>query len=562
MTKATLVENNKKNVDLVLEPKKVGTVLAANDIHDLIKVSDYNALQVNNENIKNAIAELNSVLKSLVANQPGREIRYQILERVDASIIITIDQDEMGAVGEITAARGGKHLSAKDILHFAQSQGVKKGFSKEDLISLAHAAAKANPGDVIKQKIALGMPPSNGRDAQVKHLVESAQERILRPKKREDGSVDMRDFGDIVCVKVGDVLLQKVPLTLGKEGFTVKGTPLPPVAGADLELAAGDGTSFRDDTHEVLISTKVGLPRQIENGMEVDEVYQVNNVDISTGNVKFEGSVIIKGDVNEGMKVIASGDVTIGGFVESAIVEAGGDITISGGIIGRKQDVENTAVIDCLMTAKIVAKGKVYAKYCQYADITCGGDLIIENQLMHSMISTDSKVWVGNLEKANGKLIGGFISVAESVSAGIVGATAGSHTIVKFDKIIEIFKSQLAEVDVRLKTEQVKTEELRAAENKLLKLPKAQRNDAMLQKIHNTYVHHSKELAKILEEKQHIDEKMQAYMTRVFIEATEKMYQGVELSIGDYVERTKREYPPSKMLYHERKVHIEPIVHS
>jgi uncharacterized protein len=562
MTKATLIENNKNNVDLVLEPKKVGNPLVANDIYDLIQISDYNKLQVNAENIKNAIAEHDSVLKSLQENQQGREIRYQILERIDATIIITIDKDEMEAVAEITAARGGVNLSAKAILDFAKNQGVKKGFCKEDLLSIAQRAANASPGELVKQKIALGIPPRNGNDAQITPLVESAQSRILRPKLRDDGSVDMRDFGDIVCVKIGDPLIKKTPPTLGKQGFTVKGSPLSPAPGNDLELKAGEGTSFSPQDHDLLISTKVGMPRLIENGMEVDEVYQLNNVDISTGNIKFEGCVIIKGDVNEGMKVIASGDVTIGGFVESAIIESGGDITVSGGIIGKKQDVENTAVVDCVMTARLTAKGKLYAKYCQYSDITCGGDIMIENQLMHCMINTDGKVWVGNLEKANGKLIGGFVSAGQSVSAGIVGATAGSHTIVRFNKIVQLFKEQIAEVDVRLKAENIKTEELRAAENKLKKIPKAQRNEHILHKIHNTYIHHSKLLAQIMEEKQDLEQRLQTYMSSVYIEATDKIYQGVELNIGEFVERTKREYGPSKMLYKERKVHIEPIIHS
>ena len=49
--------------------------------------------------------------------------------------------------------------------------------------------------------------------------MQSAQDRILRPKERDDGSVDMRDLGDIICVKVGDPLAKKIPLTEGINGF-------------------------------------------------------------------------------------------------------------------------------------------------------------------------------------------------------------------------------------------------------------------------------------------------------------------------------------------------------
>ena len=562
MTKATLVTNKKNNIDLLLEPIKAGLPLTESDIRDLVKDSKYADLFLDIVNVKNAIAELNSVLKPLQANKTGREIQYQILERRDATLTITIDKDEMSAIGEIQTAMGGKHLTAKTILNNAQSDGVKKGFSKKDLLELAKMAAKAPPGTTVEHPVAIGKEAVDGTDAKIKPLVQSAQDRLLRPKEREDGSVDMRDFGDLVCVKVGDPLAKKIPLTEGVKGFTVTGTPLEPTAGDDIELKVGDGTRISAKNENVLVSEKVGLPRFIDNGMEVDDVYSIDNVDVSSGNVKFEGSVLISGDVNEGMKVIASGDITIGGFVESALIEAGGDITISGGIIGRKQDVENTAVTDCQMSANIIAQGNVFAKYCQYAEIYSGGDLRIENQLMHSILNIDGQLWVGSEDKANGKFIGGYATVGKSAHAGIVGATAGSNTIVKFEKRIDEFKDLLVEIDERIKSEDKTSNELQNALNKMRKLPKNKQDSDLMTKIYNSYKSHTQELAKALESKQQIDEAMQSYMTTVCIEATEKLYQGVELIVGDFKDRSKREYGPRRMMYKERKIIIDPIVNT
>lgn len=562
MTKATLSPNKKNNIDLILEPIKTGLPITEADIKDLIKGSEYSEFFIDVTNIKNAIAELNSVLKPLQANKTGREIQYQVLERRDATLTISIDKDEMTAIGEINTAMGGKHLTAKAILNNAQSDGVKKGFSKKDLIELAQMAARAPAGTKVEHQIALGKDPVDGSNAKIKPLVQGAQDRILRPKEREDGSVDMRDFGDLVCVKVGEALAKKIPLTQGTQGFTVTGTPLEPTAGDDIELKIGEGTRLSSSNKDVLVSEKVGLPRFTENSVDVDEVYNIKNVDVSTGNIKFEGSVIIDGDVNEGMKVIASGDITIGGFVESALLEAGGDITISGGIIGRKQDIENTAVTDCKMSTNISAQGSVFAKYCQYANIYCGENLRIENQLMHSLLEVEGKLWVGTEDKANGKFIGGFASIGKSVHAGIIGATAGSNTIVKFEKQIAIFKIQFAEHDDEAKKQDKTSSELQSALNKMKKLPKDKQNKDLMAKIYNSYKSQTQRLAHALEQKQHTEDNMYLYMASVFIEATEKLYQGVELNVGDYKERTKREYGPSKIFYKERKVIVEPIVHS
>jgi len=562
MTQISLIANAKNNIDLHLAPLKAGVGVTEATILELIAKSEYTKLQANTANIKNAIAELNDVLKTLQDNQAGREITYQILERIDASISISIDDDEMGATAEITAAQGGKNLSAKAILEASQKAGVKKGFSKEELVKLAHLAAKEEPMSQVTLQIATGKLAVNGKDAIIKPLVESAQSRILRPKKREDGSVDMRDLGDIICVKVGDPIAEKVPLTSGKQGYTVTATPLVPEPGNDVSLVSGEGTAISSKNENVLVSQKVGLPKIIPNGMEVDEIYKIKDVNIGSGNINFTGSVVIEGDVNEGMKVIASGDITIGGFVESAMIEAGGDITISGGIIGRKHDIEKTKITDINMSVSVNAKGSLYAKYCQYAQISSGKDIRIENQLLHSLINVNGRLKVGTEEKSNGTLIGGFVKAGTNVSAGIVGATAGSNTVISFDNKITKLKEQLQEIEVRLKFDKDKTTELKVASDKLKKLPKNKLNPDMLAKVISTYQFHANRMGEILNEKEKQESTIQSYMESVCIEATEKLYHGVQIIVGDFNDRSRREYGPSRMLYKERKIHIEPIVNS
>ena len=562
MTKASLISNNKNNIDLVLEPIKGGDTISALTIKELIDASEFKKLRLNNGNVKNAVAELNDVLKTLQDKKTGRTIRYQVLERVDAKINITIESDEMGAKAEITSAQGGKHLTAKAILTAAQEAGVKKCFSKEHLIQLAQLAAKEAPNNQVDMQIASGRVPVNGKDAIIKPLVESAQTRILKPKKREDGSVDMRDLGDIICVKVGDPLAKKVPLTQGIQGYTVTATPLSPEPGNDVELVAGEGTNISPKNNNILVSEKVGLPKLINNGMEVDEIYKIKNVNVATGNINFTGSVIIDGDVTEGMKVTASGDITVGGFVESATLDSGGDITISGGIIGRKHDIEKTHITDVTMSVNIHAKGSIYAKYAQYAQISSAQDVRIENQLLHSILDINGRLWIGTDDKANGKLIGGYTKAGSSVNAGMIGATAGSNTIVNFEHKILKFKDEIHQVEVLLKEETDKTNELKAAINKLKKLPKEKAKPELIAKIVPTYQYHANKMGEMLNEKITLEDSLQAYMASVYIEATEKLYHGVELIVGDFNDRTRREYGPSKMIYRERKILIDPIVNT
>lgn len=562
MTKASLTSNKKNNIDLLLEPVKGGESITALTIKDLISASEFTQLRLNENNIKNAIAELNDVLKPLTDGDVGREIKYQVLERIDATINITIEADEMSARAEITSAEGGENLTAKAILTAAQEAGVKKGFSKKHLIKLAQLAAKEAPSGHIEMIIAAGKLAKNGKDAEIKPLVESAQARILKPKKLEDGSVDMRDLGDIICVKVGDPVAKKIPLTEGIEGYTVTAIPLSPEPGHDIELIAGEGTNISEKNCNVLVSDKVGLPKLIDNGMEVDEVYKIKEVTVNTGNINFTGSVIIDGDVHEGMKVVASGDITVGGFVESALLEAGGDITITGGIIGRKHDIEKTQITDVSMSVNITAKGSIYAKYAQYAQITCGQDIRIESQLLHSILDVHGRLWVGNNVKANGKLIGGSAKVGISVHAGIIGATAGSNTTINFEHNILTFKEKMLSIEDKLNDVSTQANELKATIAKLKKLPKEKSVPDLIAKLIPTYQHHMGELGKVLNEKEDLEKEMQEYMASVFIEATDKLYHGVELIVGDFHDRSRREYGPSRMIYQERKILIDAIVYS
>ena len=558
MSKVILVANKKNNVDLVVSPIKTKTPLTETDIHELIENSEYSNLYVDNSNIKNAIAELTTVLKPLQENQLGREIKYQILERHDATITIHIETNNMSASAEISTALGGKHFSAKAILNTAQKAGVIRGFNKEQLIKLSKQAAKEPAGSIVKSEIAYGKLPIDGKDSKIEMLIESSQERILKPKEREDGSVDMRDLGDIMCVQAGEPLAKKIPFTPGIKGYTVTGEDLEPTPGEDVKIAIGEGTTLSAKNDSILVSSSSGLPRIIKNGVTVDNVYQVKNVDISTGHIRFEGSVIIDGDVCESMKVTATGDIYVGGFAESSTLEAGGDITVGTGIIGKKQDVDDLDMSKISMNSNIKAAGKVFAKYSQYTEINC--DLLhIENQMMHNKVNVSKTLWIGTKDKANGKLIGGYIEAGDSVNAGTIGAPAGSPTIISFQEKINNYSMQITKLEETIAFENDKTSELKSAIEKLKLLPKNNANKAMLAKVVSTYQHHAKKMGEFVINKRSLDEDFKKYINNIHVEATEKFFHGVQVTIGEHKERTKREYGPSRIKYKNREVIIDPI---
>ena len=96
--------------------------------------------------------------------------------------------------------------------------------------------------------------------------------------------------------------------------------------------------------------------------MHVDDVYQIRgDVDFHTGNIDFNGDVIIGGDVKSGFKIISKGNIYVNGTVESSDLQSNeGSIFIKNGIQGK-----NNCSIKAL-------KGSVFTGYVQNASIECG----------------------------------------------------------------------------------------------------------------------------------------------------------------------------------------------
>ncbi|NLA52478.1 MAG: DUF342 domain-containing protein [Alcaligenaceae bacterium] len=77
------------------------------------------------------------------------------------------------------------------------------------------------------------------------------------------------------------------------------------------------------------------------------------DVDAETGNIRFDGDVVIKGSVREGLKVITGGDVVIGGNCYHATIRAGGNINVCGKVINCKVSAGDDMVMHLFVTPAI-----------------------------------------------------------------------------------------------------------------------------------------------------------------------------------------------------------------
>ncbi len=403
-------------------------------IREALSEAGYSRCQLITNQISNLLADYEIIQADIRLNKlpSGQKISRRIAVRRNGELKISIAADQMSVTAEITAAWGGQPVSANDVVRVAQEQGVTFGFQKDQIIQLVAAASRAEPGVIQRAIIAVGRTMKPGNDASFEPLVEGMTVRFNKPMAQQDDRIDLRDFGIIPSVHSGEAVVRRLPPTLGVDGVTVLGQVTKAIPGNPVEWQLGEGVEVSAFDPELLVATRDGLPRLMDAGASVDEVYAIQKVDLSTGHVLFKGSVIVNGDVTESMKVIAGGNVFIKGLVDGMLVEAGGDINIGGAVIGHHLEVAQDGE---KFSTVIKAKGNIRCNLAQYARFECQGDLQVMKQLNHCTVSARS-VLAGLPDKLTGKIIGGNFKLDLSLKAGMIGSPSESALVVDLNRLV------------------------------------------------------------------------------------------------------------------------------
>jgi uncharacterized protein len=149
------------------------------------------------------------------------------------------------------------------------------------------------------------------------------------------GNVDFKTIGYIAKVKKGDLIAVLKKGQEGKDGIDVYGKTIKHKIGKKISLNAGEGCELINDTE--IVSSIDGKPYVKNTSFTVKQVHEINgNVDLETGNIKFNGDVIIYGAVKEGMKVEADRSIEIYKNIAQSEIIAKGDVYLRANIIQAK----------------------------------------------------------------------------------------------------------------------------------------------------------------------------------------------------------------------------------
>lgn len=259
--------------------------------------------------------------------------------------------------------------------------------------------------------IAQGDEPIEGYDARLEYCFDTDMHR--RPKLREDGSVDFFHLTTINQCRKGDVLARIIPEMPGVDGHDVFGQVLRPRPVKKQHLKYSRNIEISEDklVLTAMVDGHVGL---VDDKVSLSEVYIVKGVDVATGNIDYEGSVQVDGDVTENFEVKAGGNVVVNGLVEGARIIAGGNIIVSKGMNGMQKGY-------------LKAGGDIVIKFLENTKVVAGGYVEAE-AIMHSRVSAGTEIRV---EGKRGVIVGGYVQAGLKVVARTIGAGMGAPTIIE-----------------------------------------------------------------------------------------------------------------------------------
>lgn len=460
-------------------------------------------------------------------NNSNAAFILEIGERRDGEFVINVAEDKMTAYLTMTPAYGGAPVTFDQIRQGIKEKGIVSG-----LITAAEIEAILKEGQATDYVIAQGLPPVPGVDAQFHSLIPQMQER--RPQIDARGVADFRNLGNLVLVKAGEPLMRRTLPTEGKKGKNILGKIITPKPSQDTPFNSElKGAIFDPEDSNLLVSSIIGQPLLIPNGAMVSPTITVPHVNIATGNLSFDGTINILGDVMEGMKVYALNDIFIGGTVEAAEIEAGGNISIKGGVIGHSDSSSGSAN---LPTGKISCKGSVSARFAKYFSIEAGTSIIIEEYSMNNQLTAVNQILVGKPGGKKGLIIGGTACAMMLVQAASIGSDNGIKTHIHAG-LNPLTQEQLNAIDSQIEANKKNLDDIKKIIAFVEINPDKDKN-GLLDKARRSLDKLSVELAQLQADRDGLIADM-SFAEYAKIVAEQTIHNGVEIRIGDKTWKTK-----------------------
>ena len=324
-------------------------------------------------------------------------------------IIIEIPQYELEArVVLLPPEPGGAEMEYETAKQKVLQTGVNHGLD-EQALKLVLEEKKYNESVVV----ASATMPVDGENGKIIFNFQT-DPTTGRPKELEDGKVDYKSLDLFVPCTEGQLLVSRKLATEGTPGSTVKGKVIKQRTGKNVVLPKGKNVIVNADKTEMFAQSS-GMVEYIQGSVNVMNVYMVDgDVDVGVGNIDFDGSVQVSGNVLSGHVIKATGSVVIGGVVEASEIISGGNVEVKRGMQGMDR-------------GRIKADGSISLLYIERGSAVAGGTITVDASI-HSIIEAgESLIARGK----RGSIIGGRAIAADEIIANSIGSVSQAQTEVE-----------------------------------------------------------------------------------------------------------------------------------
>lgn len=434
---------------------------------------------------------------------------------IDEFMDVEVAPDNMVAVARFyPPSDNGSSMTFEEIMRDLGHKNIHFGIDEKIIEEHVN-----NPLYMTKIVIAKGLEPVQGHDARIEYKFNT--DRKAKPQLNEDGTVDFHKLNNINHISTGDVLAIKYPEDIGISGKDVHGTEIKPAKVDRLNFRYGNNIKLSEDGNS-LISLVDGHVTLDGDRVSVSNVYEVSaDVDTSTGDIEYNGSVTVKGNVRTGFKIRAKGNVEISGVVEGALIIADGDVILHRGIQGMGR-------------CQIIAKGNLVSRFIESAVIAVNG-YIETDTILHSNVTAKGDIYVRG---KNGNIIGGNVRSKSLIEATCIGSPMGTTTCVEVGtdpEILDQMNKLKKEIAEKTKEKTELTQNIMILKNRLER-GRLEKEKMPLLKINATKaIQLDEEIGKLTEEYEKkcvlLDENKNAKINIV-----KTIYQGCKVTIsGDYI---------------------------
>lgn len=281
-----------------------------------------------------------------------------------------------------------------------RSAGIELSPGTRQLLEKFIKKVEAAPLGEVQGVVAKGALPTDGEDG---YITWSIDENNKAAKPSSDEGVSFYDQSIYTIVKSGQVMGTITKPTMGEDGRDVTGQTLPAREGQPAPFKHDE--SIQVTRGKDLVAMMNGVLDRSEKIICIRDTIGVDEyVDFKTGNINFDGNIVVRKGVRDCFRVQVTGDAEVRGLIEAAAIITGGDLNARGGFAGREQGTAEVA-------------GNLNARYLDAVTVNVKGNLCVEREV----INCETRV-LGRVESPRAAIIGGQTMVARGIEIAELGA--------------------------------------------------------------------------------------------------------------------------------------------